>query len=551
MSIRYGTEARKGMLRGVQKLADTVAVTLGPKGRNVCLEKAFGAPLITKDGVSVAKEIELSDPLENMGARLVREVASKTSDDAGDGTTTSVVIAAHLFTRGLALVEAGFAPVALKRGMDKAKDLVVDQLIGLSVPVKTQEHIENVATISANGDRAIGRIIADAVARVGRDGIVNIEEGKASETVVETTDGMKFDRGWLRSEFMTDEARQECLLTDAAVIITDHKLAAIRPILPVMEKLVADRRSLLIIAADFEGEAIPTFVVNRQRGALSCCLVKAPGFGAQQSQHLHDLAVLTGANFISKDLGMSLDGLSMEDLGRAARVRVTQRDTLITDAAGDQVAIDDRIARIKAEIENSGSEYDKDKLRERMARLLGGICVIKVGAVSELAMKELKARMEDALYATKCSIEEGVVPGGGVPLIRAADRVRELISAQGDPDTDVPFSHPLPGNADEQAGFDLVLQACEQPLMRLAQNAGKNGELFVERVRSAGSTDEMSGYDFSDMVMKNLLEAGVLDPVRIVRLAFENAISITGTMLTTEAVIRKDRPLRPGEAMAG
>lgn len=548
MSIRYGTVARKGMLRGVQKLADTVAVTLGPRGRNVCLEKAFGPPLITKDGVSVAKEIELSDPLENMGAKLVREVASKTSDDAGDGTTTSVVLAAHLFTRGLGLVEAGFAPVSMKRGMDKAKDLIVDQLIGFSVPVKTQEHIENVATISANGDRAIGRIIADAVARVGRDGIVNIEEGKAAETVVETTDGMKFDRGWVRPEFMTDETRQECVLTDAYVLITDHKLSTVRPIVSVMEKLVADGKSLLLIANDFEGDAIPTFVVNRQRGALSCCLVKAPGFGAQQSQHLHDLAVLTGATFISRDLGMTLDSLTMEDLGRVGRVRVTQKDTLITDAAGDQAAIDDRVARIKAEIESSGSEYDKDKLRERMARLLGGICVIKVGAVSELAMKELKARMEDALYATKCSIEEGVVPGGGISLIRASDRVRELLAAQGEVDNDVPLTYPLPSGPDEQAGFDLVMQACEQPLMRLAQNAGKNGELFVERVRSAGSTDEMNGYDLSDMTMKNLLEAGVLDPVRIVRLAFENAISVVGTMLTTEAVIRKD-PKKQPEAM--
>jgi chaperonin GroEL len=536
------------MLRGVQKLADTVAVTLGPRGRNVCLEKAFGPPLITKDGVSVAKEIELSDPLENMGAKLVREVASKTSDDAGDGTTTSVVLAAHLFTRGLGLVEAGFAPVSMKRGMDKAKDLIVDQLIGFSVPVKTQEHIENVATISANGDRAIGRIIADAVARVGRDGIVNIEEGKAAETVVETTDGMKFDRGWVRPEFMTDETRQECVLTDAYVLITDHKLSTVRPIVSVMEKLVADGKSLLLIANDFEGDAIPTFVVNRQRGALSCCLVKAPGFGAQQSQHLHDLAVLTGATFISRDLGMTLDSLTMEDLGRVGRVRVTQKDTLITDAAGDQAAIDDRVARIKAEIESSGSEYDKDKLRERMARLLGGICVIKVGAVSELAMKELKARMEDALYATKCSIEEGVVPGGGISLIRASDRVRELLAAQGEVDNDVPLTYPLPSGPDEQAGFDLVMQACEQPLMRLAQNAGKNGELFVERVRSAGSTDEMNGYDLSDMTMKNLLEAGVLDPVRIVRLAFENAISVVGTMLTTEAVIRKD-PKKQPEAM--
>lgn len=546
MQIRYGREARKGMLAGVLKLADAVAVTLGPRGRNVCLEKKFGAPLVTKDGVSVAKEIELPDPLEDMGARLVREVASKTSEDAGDGTTTSVVLAAYLFQEGQKLVEAGLAPVSLKRGMDKAVDLVVDQIMGLSLPVKTQDQVENVATISANGDRKVGKIVADAVGKVGRDGVVNIEEGRNTETIIETTDGMKIDRGWVSPHFMTDGEKQETILTDAVVLVTDHVVTSVRPLLPILEKLVADQRQFLVIAPDFQGDAIPTFIQNLQRGALKSCLVKAPAYGAQQVEHLKDIAVLTGATFITKDLGMTFEAVHMEDLGRVGRVRITQKDTLMTDPGGVPEAIESRIESIKTQIEGSGSEYDQDKLRERLGRLLGGICVIKVGAVSELEMKELKARMEDALHATRVSVEEGVVPGGGLALLRAADRVRELIAAA----TDDGGTHPAE-NDDEKAGFNLVLAACDAPMCRIIKNAGKNGDVYVERVRAFGSQDEYMGIDANDMTMKNMLESGIVDPTKVVRSALQNASSVVGTLLTTECAIRKERPAVPsGDELA-
>ena len=539
MPITYGTDARRAMLRGVVKLADAVAVTLGPRGRNVGLEKAFGAPLVTKDGVSVAKEIDLPDPLEAMGARLVREVASKTSEDAGDGTTTSVVLSAALFTEGLRLVEGGLTPISLKRGMDKAVVLVSDQLLGLSLPVKTQDHIENVATISANGDRTIGHIVAEAVAKVGRDGVVNIEEGRTTETIIETTDGMKIDRGWVRPEFATDENRQECILTNAAVLVTDREVGDVRPFLSLLERLVSEQRDLLVIAPNFVGAAIPTFLQNHQQGSLRSCLVQAPGFGASQTEVLQDIATLTGATFISKAMGMTFENLSYEDLGTAGRVKVTAKDSLITDPGGNQAVIDGRIEQIKAEIERSASEYDRDKLRDRMGRLLGGVCVIKVGAISELEMKEMKGRMEDALHATRVSIEEGVVPGGGLALLRAADRVRELVAASKDTSIDTGLDYPLPSNDEERAGFDLVLNACEAPLCRIVKNAGKVGEVWVERVRSYASTDEFTGVDARDLSLKNLLDHGIIDPAKVVRSSIENAVSVIGTLLTTECAIRK------------
>lgn len=545
--IQYGKDARKGMLRGVVKLADAVAVTLGPRGRNVCLEKKFGAPLVTKDGVSVAKEIDLDDPLEDMGARLVREVASKTSDDAGDGTTTSVVLASKLLVDGMKLVEAGLAPIGLKRGMDKAVELLVDQIIGISFPVRSQEQVENVATISANGDRVIGKIVADAVGRVGKDGVVNIEEGKNTETLVETTDGMKFDRGWASPYFCTDETQQQTVLENTYVLVTDRKIGAVRPLLPILEKLVQERRDLLILAADFEGECIPTFVQNLKQGSLRGICVKAPGFGDRQSEILHDIAVLTGATFISSQLGMAFENATVEDLGKVGYAKITQKDTLLTDGAGSQDLINERIDQIKAQIDRSGSEYDADKLRERMGRLLGGICVIKVGAHSELAMKELKARMEDALHATRVSVDEGVVPGGGLALLRAADRVRELVRGAEEGDGS---NHPLPSGDDERSGFNLVLEACDEPMRRIVQNAGKNGEIFVERVRIAGSSDEFTGVDASDLTLKNMLDAGIIDPTKVVRSALQNAVSVVGTLLTTECAIRKDRPTRSDEAAA-
>lgn len=545
MATLHGTDARKRMLAGVNKLADAVAVTLGPRGRNVCLEKHFGAPTITKDGVSVAKEIDLPDPWENIGAKLVKEVASKTSDDAGDGTTTATVLARHLFVDGNKLVEAGFAPVAMKRGMDKACALIVDQLIGLSLPVKDQAHIESVAAVSANGDREIGKLIAEAVAKVGKDGVVNIEEGRNDKTTIETTDGMRIDSGWVHPAFCTDQGGQESILHNAYVLVTDHEVSAIRPMLPLLEFIVQADRPLIIFAADFGGEAIPTFIQNLQKGQFVTQCVKAPGFGDNQRNVLEDIAVLTGAEFISKQKGMTLSaegGLSAEWLGNAGRIRVTSKNTTITDGAGTQEALDKRVAAIKAEVSRSGSEYDKDKLRERMGKLLGGVCVIKVGAATELGMKELKARMEDALYATKASIDEGVVPGGGIALIRAADSIRALVDGRtsGELSEEEMSQAELPEGNDETSGFNLVLRACEEPFRQIVKNGGKSGGVMLEKVRQ--QKDEMWGLDVTDFEFKHMVEAGILDPVKIVRNAISNAVSIASTMLTTEAATRKPTP---------
>lgn len=535
MPITFGTDARKRMLKGVNKLADAVKVTLGPKGRNVCLQKAFGSPLVTKDGVSVAKEIELADPDENLGARLVREVASKTSDDAGDGTTTATVLAAYLANHGNSLVAAGLAPVPMKRGMDKAVAMLEDQIYGLSIPVRSQSDIQNVATISANGDEKIGKIIAEAVAKVGKDGVVNIEEGQSTETVVETTDGMKIDRGWANPNWSTgaNEA-QEFILVDAYVLVTDFEVSAIRPLLPVLEAIVKSetRRPLLIIAKDFGGEAVPTFYKNLVEGTFRTLLVKAPGFGNQQSETLKDIAALTGATFVSKEIGMSFENVTMEDLGSAGRVVTTSKDTIITDGAGTSEQVEERIAQIRGEMERTGSEYDKDKLKERLGKLMGGICLVKVGAASELAMKELKARIEDALGATKASMDEGIVPGGGTTLIRAADRVREILAS-------LPEDHDyrLPEGTDEEAGFNLVLKACEQPLWQLVTNAGRSGDVFVEKIRD--QKDELVGLNVATMEWVQMFEAGVVDPTKVVRSTLVNAVSVVSTLLTTEAVIRK------------
>jgi chaperonin GroEL len=548
MSQRYGTDVRKRMLAGVNKLADAVAVTLGPRGRNVCLEKSFGSPLVTKDGVSVAKEINLHDPWEDMGAKLVKEVASKTSDEAGDGTTTATVLARNLLVSGVKLVEAGFAPVAMKRGMDKACALIVDQIIGLSLPVKEQAHIENVATISANGDREIGKIVAEAVAKVGKDGVVNIEEGRNDKTTIETTDGMKLDRGWAHPGFCVDQGGQETVLHDVLVLVTDLDVGAIRPMLPMLEQVVKENRPLFIVAPDFTGEALPTFLQNMQKGQLISCLVKAPGFGDNQRNILEDIAILTGAEFITKQKGMTLTaegGLNPSWLGKAGRIRITGKDTIITDGGASQEAIDHRVAQIKADISRSGSEYDKDKLRERMGKLLGGICVVKVGASSELAMKETKARMEDALYATKASIDEGVVPGGGVTLVRASEYIKALVEgkASGDLTEEELPAADLPEGQDETAGFNLVLRACEEPFRQIVKNGGKSGSVMVEKLKE--TKDEMMGLDVTDFEWKNMMDAGILDPVKIVRNAITNAVSIASTMLTTEAASRKDGPVKP------
>ena len=547
MPILHGTEIRKKMLAGVNQLADAVVVTLGPKGRNVCLQKSFGNPLVTKDGVSVAKEIELPDPWENMGVRLVREAASKTSDDAGDGTTTATVLARFIYAEGLKLVEAGFAPVPLKRGMDKAFNMLEDQIIGMSIPVKTQEQIESVATISANGDRVIGKTVADAVAKVGCDGVVNIEEGRSTTTVVEATDGMKLERGWLMPEFCFDGERQESVLEDAFVFVTDLQVSGVRAMVPIFERCVNEGRPLLVIAPDFSGEALPTFVFNLQKGILKSCCVKAPGFGRQQTETLMDIATLTGATFVTKDLGMTFNDVTFEMLGKAHRVRVTAKDTILTDGAGLQEDIDARIVQIKAEIDRSGSEYDSDKLRERLGKLLGGVCVIRVGASSETAMKELKARMEDALYATKASISEGVAPGGGLTLLRAAQGVEEVACIQQSGE-DPELNYPLPVDREEWAGFKLALKACEQPLQQIIHNAGASGAVFLDKVRGSA---ENYGVDATDLTVKNLVEAGILDPVKVIRSALANAVSVAGIMLTTEAAIRKGRPAKPADLDMG
>ena len=539
MPIEYGTKARSKLLSGVNQLAKTVAITLGPRGRNVALAKAFGNPVVTKDGVSVAKEIELSDPWENMGALLVREVASKTSDDAGDGTTTATVLAQFMFAEGMKYVSAGMSPVAMKRGMDKAGSWLAEQIVGLAIPVKSQADVENIATISANGDRALGKIVAEAVAKVGKDGVVNIEEGRGTETVLDAVDGMQFEQGFVSPVFVNSKDNLSAEYDAPAIMVTDYVVSACRPILPMLEKLVADDIALVVIAPNFEGEALPLFGQNHSQGRLKALLIKAPGFGETQKEYLQDIAILTGATLISKEQGMTFDSVfhgenPTECLGTCGRIRSTQRMTTIIDGGGEPEDIEARINTIRHQMTKTGSEYDRDKLQERLGKLLGGVCVIKVGASTELEMKELKARMEDALYATKASLDEGVVPGGGLTLIRAAQRVRVLINdavIQEDED------QALPIDPDEKIGFDLVLKACEVPLKQIVFNAGANGDVWVEKVKE--QEDEFVGVDATDMTLKNLLEAGVIDPVKVVRCALANAVSVVSTMLTTETIVRK------------
>lgn len=535
MPIMFGTDARKRMLAGVETLAKTVAVTLGPRGRNVCLEKTFGAPLVTKDGVSVAKEIDLADEYENIGARLVKEVASKTSDDAGDGTTTATVLAHYLFSEGMKLVEAGVTPIALKRGMDAAVADITEAVIGMSLPVKGQQDIENIATVSANGDRDLGKVIAEAIAKVGRDGVVNIEEGRGISTEIEAVDGMQFDRGWAHVEF--GQGQGEVVFDNPLILVTDFKLSNVQGLLPMLNAVVSDGRPLVVIAPDFEVPTIATFIKNLQVGQLKSVLVKAPGFGARQQETLEDIAVLVGAEFISRQKGMTFEGCFGADtdpmavLGSAGRVKVTAKNTTILDGAGDEDAIDARIESIRRQVAASGSEYDGDKLRERLGKLQGGVCVIKVGAPSELAMKELKGRMEDALFATRSSIDEGVVPGGGTALVQAAKKLK----GKG------------PQDGDERHGYQLVLRGCEAPMRQIIANAGASASVMVERVKE--STDPFVGVDASDMTLKNLVESGVIDPLKVVRCAIANAVSVTSTMLTTETIIVK-KVEKPGDVAA-
>ena len=532
MPLKYGPDARQALLAGVAKVANTVVVTLGPRGRNVCLEKVFGDPLVTKDGVSVAKEIELADPWENMGARLIREVASKTSDDAGDGTTTATILAHFLCRRGIALVAAGITPISLKRGMDKALEDIAQAIESLSIPIKDQIDIENVATISANGDRELGKLVADAVAKVGRDGVVNIEEGRGVHTEVDAVDGMQFDRGWLRPEFSTNGI--DLVYDTPYILVTDHVVAACKPMLPFLEAVYEARRPLVVIAPDYDGEALQLFLQNKRQGGLQSVLVKAPGFGIHQAALLEDIAVFTGAQLISKEQGLTFDGCFSEGdplawAGSASRVRITAKDTTILDGHGEEALVDQRVERLSGEIARCGSEYDADKLRERLSKLQGGVCIIKVGASSEIEMKELKARMEDALYATRASIDSGIVAGGGSTLLHASLMVEV----------------PQDLSEDERAGYNLVLEACEEPVRQIVSNAGFNGDLWVERVREA---EDYHGVDATDMVIKNLVEAGIVDPTKVVLSAIVNAVSVSSTLLTTEVLIRKPNIPKPGDS---
>jgi chaperonin GroEL len=517
--LHFNVEARAALKRGVDQLAEAVKVTLGPKGRNVVIDKKFGAPTVTKDGVTVAKEIELTDPLENMGAQMVKEVATKTSDLAGDGTTTATVLAQAIFREGLKNVTAGANPMAIKRGIEKAVSAVVEELKKISVPTSGKKEIAQVGSISANNDKEIGDLIAEAMEKVGKDGVITVEEAKSLETTLETVEGMQFDRGYISPYFVTDPEKMEAILEDALILIHDKKISTMKDLLPALEKVAQQGRPLLIIAEDVEGEALATLVVNKLRGTLRVCAVKAPGFGDRRKAMLEDIAVLTGGQVISEELGLKLENAVINDLGRAKRIVVDKDTSTIIDGAGDDQKIKGRINEIRAAIDKATSDYDKEKLQERLAKLAGGVAVINVGAATEAEMKEKKARVEDALHATRAAVEEGIVPGGGVAFIRAQRALKTLKL----------------GEADEQIGVDIVRRAVEEPIRMIAQNAGAEGSIVVEKVR--GSKDDAFGYNALTDTYENLVQAGVIDPTKVTRTALQNAASIAGLLLTTEALV--------------
>jgi chaperonin GroEL len=532
--IVTGEESRQAILRGVNKLADAVKVTLGPKGRNVVLEKKFGSPVITKDGVTVAKEIELEDKLENMGAQMVREVASKTSDVAGDGTTTATLLAQAIFREGVKMVAAGANPMALKRGIDKAVERVVEEIKRMAKPVKG-DMIAHVGTISANGDTMIGNLIAEAMKKVGKDGVITVEESKTMQTELEVVEGMQFDRGYLSPYFVTDPERMECVLEDAYILIHEKKISSMKDLLPLLEQIAKSGKPLLIIAEDVEGEALATLVVNKLRGTLQVCAVKAPGFGDRRKAMLQDIAILTGGKAITEDLGIKLENVRLEDLGRAKKIVVDKDNTTIVEGAGKPSEIEARVRQIRAQIEETTSDYDREKLQERLAKLVGGVAVIKVGAATETELKEKKARVEDAMHATKAAVEEGIVPGGGVAYIRA---LRALENFKLD-------------DPDENAGVNILRRALEEPLRWIAQNAGWEGSIVVERVKAA--KDENFGFNAQTEQFEDLVKAGVIDPAMVSRIALQNAASIAGLLLTTEALVseipekKKERAPAPAE----
>jgi chaperonin GroEL len=528
----FDTEARAKLKAGVDKLSHAVKVTLGPKGRNVVLDRKFGAPTVTKDGVSVAKEVELEDPVENMGAQMVKEVATKTSDLAGDGTTTATVLAQAIFGEGLKNVTAGADPMAIKRGIDRAVAKVVEELKGMSVETKGKKEIAQVGAISANNDLEIGELIADAMEKVGKDGVITIEEAKGLETTLETVEGMQFDRGYLSPYFVTDPERMEAVLDDPMILIHDKKISSMKDLLPVLEKVAQMGRPLLIIAEDVEGEALATLVVNKLRGTLKVCAVKAPGFGDRRKAMLQDIAVLTGGQVISEEVGFKLENAVLSDLGEAKRVVVDKDNTTLVDGSGEADKIKGRIDEIRAAIDKSTSDYDREKLQERLAKLSGGVAVINVGAATETAMKEKKARVEDALHATRAAVEEGIVPGGGVALLRAQ-------SALGSFKVD---------RLDEQVGVDILRRALEAPIRQISTNAGVEGSIVVAKIRE--SKDPSFGFNAATEVYEDLVEAGVIDPTKVVRTALQNAASIAGLLLTTECVV-VDHPEEEGAAGGG
>jgi chaperonin GroEL len=517
--LTFNTDARAALKKGVDKLAEAVKVTLGPKGRNVVIDRKFGSPLITKDGVTVAKEVELEDAIENMGAQMVKEVATKTSDLAGDGTTTATVLAQAIFREGLKNVTAGANPMALKRGIDKAVEKVIEELKGLSVPTAGKKEIAQVGTISANSDEEIGNLIAEAMEKVGKDGVITVEEAKGLETTLETVEGMQFDRGYVSPYFVTDPDRMEAILDDALILIHDKKVSTMKDLLPILEKVAQQGRPLLIIAEDVEGEALATLVVNRLRGTLRVCAVKAPGFGDRRKAMLQDLAVLTGGQVISEEVGFKLENAVVSDLGRAKRIVVDKDNTTIVDGAGEHTAIEGRIKEIRAAIDKTTSDYDREKLQERLAKMAGGVAVIHVGAATETAMKEKKARVEDALHATRAAVEEGIVPGGGVALLRAQQALKSFTL----------------DDADEQIGVRIVERALEEPIRQISTNAGVEGSIVVQKVRE--SKEANYGYNARTDEYEDLVAAGVIDPTKVTRTALQNASSIAGLLLTTEAVV--------------
>jgi chaperonin GroEL len=537
--IIFGADNRDALLSGVNKLANAVKVTLGPKGRNVLIEKSFGAPLVTKDGVTVAKEIELEDKLENMGAQMVKEVASKTSDVAGDGTTTATVLAQSIVNEGNRNLAAGANPMDLKRGIDKAVIAATARLHEISKSVSGSKEISQVGTISANSDETIGQIIAEAMDKVGKDGVITIEEAKSAETSLDVVEGMQFDRGYLSPYFVTDSERMEVVLEDPYIILVEKKVSNMKDMLPVLEQVAKTGKPFLIIAEDVEGEALATLVVNKIRGTLKCAAVKAPGFGDRRKAMLEDIAILTGGQVVSEDMGMKLEDLGLPNLGQAKSIVIDKDNTTIVDGLGDKERIKGRINQIRAQIEETTSDYDREKLQERLAKLAGGVAVINVGAATEVEMKEKKARVEDALHATRAAVEEGIVPGGGVALLRCIETVEKTIEAE--------------ENQDQKVGASIILRALEAPLRQIVANAGLEGALIVDKVK--GATDVNNGFNAAADSYVNMIESGIIDPTKVVRTALENAASVAGLLLTTEAGIneipKEEPPMPAGGGMDG